>query len=281
MLNIKYTKEGLKNLKYVIVRVSLRNGENSTNIETRGLFFGYRTLMSTADTKPVESDELFLWLYKNRCIYLYNLSHFNIETIEVAVSKNGKTTQLTSYTEDGAKQKEAIKRIKLIKEALKDQEKIKSNGLVNISAYDSLPALFKDDVEEPASAKSTTIIGGANVQTAPAGATGRRTPSYSASPGHSAYTPAPRKTIETSVIKRTSRYPVRDAITKMKEKIDEIRNDTYSPPKLRKIPADAEKKAADDEKEGDITNVQRQAGFMPGTVGDEGDEYGCGYMGMC
>jgi len=271
MLSIKYTKEGLKDLKYVIVKVKLKTDASSNSVETRGLFLGYRTLMSTGDTKPVEADELFLWLYKGQCVYLYNLKHYEIESIEVAISKHGKTTQITSYTE--AEQTKAIAKIKLIKMALEEQKRIKESGLVDISTYDSLPALFRDDVEEPASAKST-------IADTRSPAVGRRTPTgspaspYSSPSNYSSYTPSPRKEIETSAIKRTTRYSISDAVAKMREKINEIKNNTYSPPKLKRIPADTEKKAADDEKEDHTAGPQRQAGFIPGMEEDENDMYG-------
>lgn len=280
MLSIQYTKEGLKDLKYVIVKVELKTSESSSSsVETRGLFFGYRTLMSTGFVPPVEADELFLWLYKGRCVYLYNLKYYNIESIEVAISKHGKTTQITSYT--GTEQTKAIAKIKLIKMALEKQKRIEESGLVNISTYDSLPALFKDDGEEPAhgtTEKPSTITSAANRRT-PTGNIGTRTPPYSAPSNYSSYTPSPKKEIETSIIKRTTRYSISEAVTKMKEKIDEIKNNTYSSPKLKRIPADTEKKAADDEKEDHMPGKHRQAGFIPGTVEDEDDIYG--YPGSC
>jgi len=281
MLSIQYTKEGLKDLKYVIVKVRLKANGSSDSVETRGLFFGYRTLISTGETKLVEADGLFLWLYKGQCVYLYNLKHYDIETIEVAISKHGKTTQITSYTE--TEQTKAIAKIKLIKLALEKQKRIKESGLVDISTYDSLPALFRDDAEEPTSAKPSTIVGSAGAQT-PTGAMGRqtvgtRTPPYT-SPAYSSYTPSPKKEIETSVIKRTTRYSIDKAVAKMKEKIDEIKNNTYSPPKLKRIPADTEKKAADDEKEDHTAGQQRQVGFVPGTAEDEDDIYD-GYPPAC
>jgi len=264
MLGVEYTKEGLKELKYIIIKMKPKATGNIYNTETVGLFLGYRTLMPTNNTKLAETDAdgLFLWLYKNKCVYLYNLNHYNVESIEVAITKFGKTTHISSYNDTEVKQKEAIERIELIKEVLKDQNRIKSNELVDMSTYEALPTLFKDDEEKSIPTKPNVI--------ASTGAASRRVPVYNTF-SHSSYTTPAKKVVETSVFERTGRYSAREAIIKMKEKIEGMKNNTYLLPKPKKIPADKEKKESDSTKEDHTQAHQCQIGFTPGIEEDIDD----------
>jgi hypothetical protein len=55
------------------------------------------------------------------------------------------------------------------------------------------------------------------------------------------------KGLETLFIERTSKYSITEALEKMKEKIEKIRNGTYCPPKLRKLSANKEKNVKEDD----------------------------------
>lgn len=245
MLNRQYIKDKLNDLKYAAVTIKTKDENISTSIY--GLLLGYRTLTSDSNSEHTKTDEPFVWIYKKKCVYLYSLKYYEIISIEIAIGSHGKTSQVSNFKE---KQEEAVESILEIIKALKKQDKIQSNDLIDVYKYESLPIELKNDLEET---KQTGIQ-----QT--------RTPYVS--DGNSivdlyknsnSYTPVYKpKSDETLFMERTSKYSIIEALKKMEEKIKRIKDGTYQPPKLKKLSADKEKSVEEDD---DIDDVEDTGGY--------------------
>jgi len=192
---------------------------------------------------------------------LYSLKYYEIRSIEISLSERGKTTQFTNFTN---RQDVAIKSILEIVEALKEQGKMQPNGLVDVYKYETLPSNLKDCLED-----SSKII-------TPTGSTTPNQSINNINTHHNKniynYTPtaSSQKKIETFFIERTSRYSVAEALEKMKEKIEKVKNGTYRPPKLKNALKGKEDLAGKTDEEDDDEN----------NVANNEDFYG-GYGGMC
>lgn len=248
MLDIQYTKQGLKDLKYVIVKMA----PESSNAEgIKGLLLGYGPIVSN-NKKHFDSKDMFLWLYKDECAYLFNLKHYSIRMIEIALNKAGRTAEIKIY--DDALQKEALARIIMIKEALKDQSRLQKNDLIDISTYESIPLAMKLAVDNTDIGTETELD---EIRSKSWDSRNKTTSPYTAPYANRVPYVYTSKEVETTYIKRTTRYSVTEALTQMQEKIKRIRKGTYSPPKLRKRPTtkEEEKQASDPDPD--------EIGFMP------------------
>ena len=238
MLQIQYTKAGLKTLKYVVIKMKLKGDGHDASI--RGLFLGYQPLTPAKTEKS--GGEPFIWLYDDDCVYLYSLKYYSIQVIEVGLGENGKTTEISAH--DDKDQKRAMGKIIGIKEALEDQSRTQDSGLVDISTYKSLPACINyrktgDTAISTGAASNSTANPGL-----PSSALHTSTALGSRYTGNGLY--SGHKKTETKFIKRTTRYSTEAALIAMSEKIENIKNGTYQPPKLKRI-------AADMKKEGEVT----------------------------
>ena len=255
MLNRQYAKDGLTDLKYVAIDIKIKG--NAADAGIFGLFLGYKPLTFDNDDKGTKTEEPFVWIYNKKCVYLYSLKYYEIRSIEISLSERGKTTQFTNFTN---RQDVAIKSILEIVEALKEQGKMQPNGLVDVYKYETLPSNLKDCLED-----SSKII-------TPTGSTTPNQSINNTNTHHNKniynYTPtaSSQKKIETFFIERTSRYSVAEALEKMREKIERVKNGTYRSPKLKKT---LEDKGTSTEKDDDEENVANNEDF-----------YG-GYGGMC
>jgi len=223
MLNRQYAKDGLTDLKYVAIDIKTKDETIKAGIY--GLFLGYKALTFDDDDKDTKTSELFLWIYSKNCVYLYSLNYYEILSIEISLGDGGKTTQFSNFAN---KQAEAVECILEIVEALKRQNKIQPNGLVDVYKYEALTSNLKEHLKY--SSKVTTPIGNAisNRST---------TPNLYGNRNNHSYTPPikyePKET-KTFFIERTTKYPLEEALEKMKEKIEKIKKGTYRPPKLKK-----------------------------------------------
>jgi len=255
MLNRHYTKDGLTDLNYAAITVRMK--EEGTNAGIYGLLLGYRTLISEDKTDHKETDSPFVWIYKEKCVYLYSLKYYEIESLEISAGSHGKTSQFTNFK---GREDEAIKSILEIIKALKEQNKMQSNGLIDVHKYEALPVGLKSylDATKQASTQQpvTKYTSGSSQNSA------KNVMDLYKSKRN--YTPTTYKTKEneTFFIERTSKYPVSKALEKMKEKVEKIKNGTYQPPKLKKLSADKEKTVEKDD-----------------DANDDEDIYGYGHMG--
>ena len=257
MLNRQYTKDALAELKYAAINIKIK--DDNTNAGIYGLLLGYRTLMSDNNTEHTETDGPFVWIYKKKCVYLYSLKYYEVLSIEISIGDHGKVVQVTNFK---GKQEEAIKSMLEIIEALKEQDKIQSNNLIDVYKYEALPAELKSDLEETQQT-STQQTGAASNN---ANLRSNRSAVMDLYKNNKSYaTTYKPKGLETLFIKRTSKYSITEALEKMKEKVEKIKNGTYCPPKLRKLSADNEKSVEkDDDDDIDYT----------------GDICGYGYTGL-
>jgi len=251
MLDIQYTEKGLKDLNYVVVSAKVRKGNDP---EIKGLFLGI---------KPVEQEEaglptdLFLWIYNNNTVFILNLEHYIVSSIETCIHEYAKKSQTISFKD--SEQCSAAAKLHIIQNALVEQKRIRSDGLIEVASYKSLPEYLAKMALKPNNSTQTTptppykhnkrIYNHDTHQweNTKKGVTGFR--------GTSGYY-ADRKEVETSLFRRTTRYSAEKAIADMKTKIEEIRSGKHKPTKLKRIPADSVKEKKKEEKEKEATENQ-------------------------
>lgn len=217
----RFTKEGIKDVRYVVVEAVLKRDKGN---KTEGLFVGYQPMVK-AHTQLVANDEQFIWLYKGDNIYMLNAAHYDVRSIELQ-----KGPAIDTYI--GTSQEEYVRRLKLIHEVFAEEKKILASGLIDVDEY-IVPKKIKDRLGTPESKADAT--GTLKSNYSPPGYNSRSGAcNYSVGSNHQ-YS---RKEPSTSVLKRTTKYPITIAIDKMKAKIEEIRKGKYKAPKLPLIPAD-------------------------------------------
>lgn len=257
MVDIHYTKKGLKDLNYVIINVKPRSGDDPS---TKGLLLGVRSLDRTGDKEG--DPDLFVWVYKNKTVFILALKYYHINTLEVCIDKEAKKSQSTYFTE--AQDLAALAKVHIVQQVLNDQNRTKDNGLIDISTYKHLPKYLAEIVKDSSTAEEKQFDS-SNSKTTGTPNTGLyRKPTYTSTV----------KEVGTSTIKRITRYPTEGAMLAMKDKIEEITAGTYKPPTLKKVPADDIK---EEEKE---TKVERRIGYKAAD-NSEIDDYENGlYAGM-
>lgn len=226
---IRFTKETIKELKYVVVEVALREGGGN---KVKGLFIGYQPMVKT-HTQLVSNDEQFIWLYKGDNIYMLNAAHYDVGSIEMQ-----KNAEVSIYI--GTSQEEYISRLKLIHEVFIEEKKILASGLIDVDEY-TVPKKVEDSLNEGEKKSEPGETPKPN----------HNTPVYNTRSGACNYSTnnyCKKKEPSTAVFKRTTKYPITTAIDKMKAKVEEIRKGKYKAPKLPLIQADKEEpiKEADD-----------------------------------
>lgn len=249
-----FTQPDLKEIDYVIVSASLKKDKN---VKVAGLLFGYRPLVK-ADTQIVSQHEIFLWLIKGDEVHILNSLHYNIDYIQIAHVGGSPTSYSTINDEINAR------RLTAIMEALQKQNKTDENSLVDLSKYGKLPKRLEEEVSKPSfvtsssESKSASRSGG---QVYDDDYNGPYT-GYGAGQNYS-YTK--KKEVSTSVIKRTTKYPISSAIDRMKEKVEQLRQGTYEPPKLAPLPGEKEEEKKEKKEETQKKAKQRVAHTCPAT----------------
>lgn len=247
---VRFTEDDIKGLEYVLIEVSLK--KDSTN-KMRGLFIGIQPMVES-HTQLVSKDENFFWLYREDSLYMYNLSHYQVNVIEI-----GKPNQMSSYTAGGTDQANYIERLRSIQAVHAKLGKVLKSGLIDADEYSPPEKILKT-----LKADTTTDTGGNHTphDYSPAG-------NYSGYRGAAYNRPAgnyyKKKEVTTSLIKRTTRYSVSKAIDKMKAKVEELRKGTYEAPKLKvledpKKEGEADKKSVDKDEDDDYS--QYGVGFF-------------------
>jgi len=256
MLNRQYAKDGLVDLKYVAIDIKIK--DDSTEAGIYGLFLGYKSL-TFDDDDDVKAVEPFVWIYSKKCVFLYSLKYYNIQSIEISLGDNGKTSEFSNFIN---RQPEAIESILEIMKALKEQDKIQSNDLVDVYKYEALPAILKDHLDYSTNVVTppTNNIYTSKTATDLYGNRHNRSFMQRSVPYRPTYKP---KETETFFIERTTKYSIKEALEKMKEKLEKIKDGTYQPPKLKntledkKDPVDGTK----DEEEDTADNEEFYGGY--------------------
>jgi hypothetical protein len=262
MLDVQYTEIGLKELNYVVVSGKVRKGGDP---EIKGLFLGIKPIEQEEANLPTD---LFLWIYNSNTVYILNLEHYIISSIEVCVYEYAKKSQTINFKD--SEQCTAAAKLHVIQNILTKQKRIRTDGLIEVSSYKSLPEyLAKMALKEDDSTKTSLLHSRKKTIYEPnssnrVGYVGVASNYY-----------ADQKQVATTVFKRTSRYSAEEAIIHMKAKIEEIRSGAYKTVKLKKIPADSIKKEKNKDK--DKTKTESDAA---GNISDEEDEYRGMYGGM-
>ena len=243
---IRFTKNELKDIKYVIVTMSLKDDKEH---KIKGLFLGYKPLVES-HTQLVSNDEYFVWLHRGDNVYMLNVEHYDILTTEIKA-----VNSITQYSTNT--QADSISRVEAIHKALAEDKRVLATGLIDIITYEITDKMQKDlgSVIEKKNASIQTPLYGHNNRS-----------------GAANYSPAyKQKEVSTSIIKRSTKYPTAAAIDRMSAKIEEIQKGKYKPPELDAIPADKEK----------AEDVKKSKGMSKDDLYDDyyGYGYGCGMMG--
>lgn len=259
MLDIQYTETGLKDLNYVVVSGKPKTGSDP---EIKGLFLGIKSIEQ--EEKGL-SDELFLWIYNNSTVFILNLKHYTISSIEVCVGDPVKKTQTINFKD--SEHCSAVAKLHIIQNALGKQNRTRTDGLIEVATYKRLPEYL---IKMAPKADNTRTSYNRNRREY--NPTRKRWENEKGEPytGYVGSANYHSKEVETSVFRRTSRYPAEEAITSMKAKIEEIRAGKYKPTKLKEIPADNIKEA------GKEKGSEKTAGNMT----DEEDAYAGMYGGL-
>lgn len=216
---IRFTEKEIKEIKYVVVEVSLKS--DATN-KTRGLLLGCQPMVKT-DTQLVSKGEEYIWLYRGNNVHMLNVADYKINLLEI------EKDFITSTHTVGKDHEEYIKRIKLIQKVFADEKKVLNNGLIDADKY-TVPQKVAIELGKPITKPVTrTAVG------------------YTGPYTGSGYN-YKKKESSTANIERTTKYPVEEAINRMKLKVEELRQDKYEAPKL------ADMKGTDEAKK-DATNT--------------------------
>lgn len=204
----------LKNVEYVIVTMCLKDDRAH---KIKGLFLGYKPLVES-HTQLVSNDEYFVWLYKDKNVYMLNVDHYDIHI----TTKPKIDHVMLHYSADA--------QLKLIYEFFIKNGKTLTTGLIDINTYNITEELQKEIDEGNKKANVSSPLYNNN--------TTRDNNRSSAVNYSHVYK---KKEVSTSIIKRSTKYPISVAIEKMKIKVEEIRGGKYKSPALLPIPADKEK----------------------------------------
>lgn len=241
MLDIQYTKEGLKDLNYVVINIKPKKGDDP---HIKGLLLGIRSLDHTGEDNP----ELFVWVYRDKTVFILALRYYSISSLEVCIDEKTMKSQFIYFEE--TQSLTAVAKIYVIQKVLGDQDRIKQNGLIDVSTYRHLPEYLTKMIGDD------NIVGGKQEKDNTAGTNSRATSAAGINHNRSStYTPYVAKTVTTFVIERATKYSIEEAILAMGDKVREMRAKTYQPPILKKIPAD------DIEEKGEETKIGKHVGY--------------------
>jgi len=249
---IRFTKEDIKDVKYVVVEAALKRDKSN---KVKGLFIGYQPMVKT-HTQLVANDEQFIWLYKGDNIYMLNASLYDVGSIEMQ-----KGPAIDTYV--GTYQGEYTSRLKLIHEVFTEEKKILSSGLIDVDEY-TVPKKVEDILGKVEKKSDVGKTHSTNEYHSPRSGACNYSTSGCYTGNYSAPTSYKKKDPSTSVFKRTSKYPITTAIDKMKAKVEEIRKGEYKAPELPFIPADKEEPP--EETENKTTNALEDYEDMYGNI---------------
>jgi hypothetical protein len=213
-----YTMDKLKEAPYVMVEVTPKEGPLD---RTHGLFMNLDAVVR-ANTALASTNEMFVFLWKDPVIHMYNLDRYDVTQIEVGHKGGGSSSKYIGKTE----QVEAIQKLKFILSAMKEANRMMEGNLIDTDKY-TVPDHIKTMIKE---SKSSTTTGTS------AAWNGSRSGGTSQHDYNS--TTYAHKTVSTTWMQRTSKYPIEAALVRMRTKIEEIKAGTYKTPQLAEIPYD-------------------------------------------
>jgi len=258
-LSIQYTEKGLKDLKYIVVELKLLK-ETQHRRDVKGLFMGVKTLQEKKGAVVLTNDP-FVWLQKGNHVHMLNCTKYLITSIQT--HKKGISSTTVYCLEN---QVLAMDRLRVIMKALKAENKLHSNGLIDIMKYTGVPEKMLEETAKDSQIKKGTII--------PAASKEQSTGAASSTPSQNNKWLSglrEKKKVETTSFKRTTKYTITNALDAMQSKIEAIKNGTYVSPELDKIPADKKKSKVEGEgKSAFNSNATKDCGTMTDLTGFPG-----------
>ena len=270
----EFTADELKDATYVVVVMKLKaHGQNANDHKVTGLFLGMQPLVGT-NTALVSKDEMFIWLQEGEeYVQMCHTKYYEVDYIHIG--QKSSVWRFPGCLNDLDAEKSRLAKIHA---AMKVNNRIGYNDLIDVSTYKDIPKDLKDDMGEEREKKDTktTNSGSTTTHHNRSGGSGYQSGVCGYGPTGSNYSHVStykRKEVSTTVFKRTTRYPVKDAIEAMWAKIQEIRGGTYNPPRLK---AFKEEKQEEEKKA-----IQNSTGTesVPSTDVDD-DDYGMPYGGI-
>ena len=218
------TKTELDKITYVVLEVELNRIANEKII---GSFIGYKPLVSE-HTQIASKDEMFLWLAKGDKIHILSLDHYKITDIRIGQGIGSSRTLCTKFWASTA----IIDELSNMRDSLIARGWSDGAGLIDASRFTTMSMALKEEVEG-----KSYIASGVTSHNRSGSQTG-----VGYSPPATTTTYYKKKEVSTTILKRTTRYNVVEAILAMHEKIESIRNNKYEPPKIKIL--EDEKKVA-------------------------------------
>lgn len=189
-------KEDLKNIKYVVVTANMRR---DTTHSLKGLFLGIKPLTEN-NTVLASAVDMYLWLIRGTHIEVLSLDHWDITNIEVKSGHRERSSH-------GLSQSIMTARLTEIHEALENDNKVLEGGLIDTSKYYDVPNDLK---KSRTTTSSTASTGGSSARN-----TTTTTTTYK------------KKEVETLFFSRKTKYSIKQATAKMREKLDQLRGGDY------------------------------------------------------
>lgn len=231
--------EELKNIKYVLVSIELKN---TNNMEQQGYLIGCQPIVGS-DFEVVKANQNFLWLFRRGSVQMFHPDYYFISEITIGYAK---MSSMRAFKDNEGQQADAMASIKEVMDILKENQMVRVNGLVDYQKYTDIPEATRSAIELPAASNKVTTIDNTHNRSGYTAPVDHRTrPLYGGYSTTVPYTPYVPKEVSTSSFKRTTQYDITAAVRLMDIKITEIKENKYVPPKLKSIPADD---VADEEK---------------------------------
>lgn len=242
-----YTMDKLKEASYVMIEVTPKDGPLE---RTYGLFMGIDSVVRT-NTAIASTNELFVFLWKDPVIHMFNLDRYDVTQIEIGAKTAGSSSRYFSKNE----QVEVLQKLRFIHNAMKEAGRMMDGSLVDTDKY-NVPDAIKSKIKETTKSTTTTGTSSGNWNRSGGQSYNQHACGYSGNYSGGTYV---HKTVSTTWMQRTSKYPIEAAITRMRAKIAEIKEGTYKPPQLTEIPYDKKKSEGGEDEKKAVT----QSGTTP------------------
>jgi len=230
----------LENICYVDVGLQALDDDKTI---VNGLFLGIRPLVEV-NTHLVSKDEVFVWLAQGDQVQTCNLFSYKISYIEVGYKISSVAVNIRTAKFDDLSQPKYREQLNEIVGAMKKANRIIGDDLIDTNTYTNIPSHIKH-----ASFSSTAQA--ASSQSSKSKTCGYRGTSHAASGYKSAV-----KTISTTVIKRTTKYPITSAVGQLKAKIQALRDGIYEPPEINEpVEREVDEKNSNGDKSADTESA--------------------------
>jgi len=196
-------KEDLKDIKYVVVNANMKR--DTTHI-IKGLFLGIGPLVEN-NTVLASASDIYLWLLKGKEIEVLSLEHWDITFIEISSHQRNRSFR-------GITQHTMTKRLEEVKEALKSENKLFENGLIDTSKYVDVPEEMKKT--------SSYSVGDSSARSSTRTTTTTTTTTTT-------------KKMETTFFARRTKYNITQATAKIHEKMQQLREGTYPLDQVKRL----------------------------------------------